>query len=635
MNSFERHTQTVMDFLTKNQVSDSSCTLHMKCYSQLGSYLGERGLDYSVDEANSWLEGLSKSRLTKIRYRAAIIRLDDVFKTGKVSFWHRPRITLDGQYESVVSSYLTYASGLYSDEHILNIRNRCRFFFSYLQLERNACPPDQISYEDVIGFYQKALPGLSPADTCMYKGSAMNLLAWMAEQGMCTAGLSMVLKVKSAENMLFLEDLPSESADVIRGMRNSSMLDFPADEFLVAASEFRSDLRSLGYRNTMMATSETVLRLLYIFLDMNRLGYSPLIAHEWFKTASASFGTNFKEARRVLSLFEAFTQEGAVHADKTFFYGKKHCELLPEWCRAPLYAFLEQKKREEKADSTIDMYRSSCTRFCQFLTETGISSFNEMDASSIKAFNRWDRHKTIDGKNAYNVRIRKFLGYLAEQGIVGNRFLAEALPCSAAPKERVVRILSEEEEAALEQYGCEQDHSLFLRDRAIILLGLKMGLRSSDIMSLELSQIDWESGCIRFCQTKTLVEKVLPMSVDVGNALFLYLTKGRPESADRHVFITHKAPYRKITRGVSCKIMKKAFPDKGADRPVFHCTRKTYATGRFRGNCSFSEVADLLGQTGTDTVHKYISLDEDRMRLCPISLGEAGILPMEGGFRYG
>ena len=76
--------------------------------------------------------------------------------------------------------------------------------------------------------------------------------------------------------------------------------------------------------------------------------------------------------------------------------------------------------------------------------------------------------------------------------------------------------------------------------------------------------------------------------------------------------------------------MKKAFPER--DSGGFHITRKTYATDRFRNGRGYSEVADLLGHTTPDTVHKYISLDEERMRLCPIPLSEAGI-PLEGGFR--
>ena len=199
---------------------------------------------------------------------------------------------------------------------------------------------------------------------------------------------------------------------------------------------------------------------------------------------------------------------------------------------------------------------------------------------------------------------------------------------------RDVKIFSEKDADTLERYECEPDRAMFLRDRAIILLGLRMGIRISDILILELSQIDWANGTIHFCQKKTSVEKILPMPVEVGNALFQYLTEGRPKVQRRYVFIAHKAPYQKINRGVGSKIIKKAFSDRENEMPGFHSVRKTYATGRFRSSCSYSEVADLLGHTSTETVHKYISLDEERMRLCPISLGEAGI-SMKGGFRRG
>jgi hypothetical protein len=46
----------------------------------------------------------------------------------------------------------------------------------------------------------------------------------------------------------------------------------------------------------------------------------------------------------------------------------------------------------------------------------------------------------------------------------------------------------------------------------------------------------------------------------------------------------------------------------------------------------YTEVAYLIGHTTDETVKKYISLDEERMRLCPISLSESGIT-MKGGFR--
>ena len=634
MNLLTENIQIVMDYLSDNNATKTTCALHRECYKRLESHFKEKGKGFSCEEADAWCEDLSLCRVTIRKYKGAIQRLVDVFQTGKVRFCHRIRITLDDQYENVISAYLSHASALYSDTHLMNIRRRCRFFFTYVQLEKENCPPDRIDYKAVADFSREALPDLSDPDVSMYKGSIRELLAWMAAKGMCSPGLAIIFRPGTSEKILYPEDLSEDTTRTIQKIGKATLHDFPSEEFYAAGDDFCKGLEDLGYARSEMLTAGMAMDLLYVFLDMNHLDYSPAIAKEWLKAASALLGTYYRGIRRILSLFEIFTEGGSVVADVYIFYGRKLIDTLPEWCRRPLTAFLDLKKREGKAPATVDMYRSSCTRFCLFLTEEGISSFHELTADLIKAFNLWDRHKTIEGKNAYNVRIRKFLLYLSEKELVKNRFLADSLPCSAAPKVRDVKIFSEKDADTLERYECEPDRAMFLRDRAIILLGLRMGIRISDILILELSQIDWANGTIHFCQKKTSVEKILPMPVEVGNALFLYLTEGRPKVQRRYVFIAHKAPYQKINRGVGSKIIKKAFFDRGNEMPGFHSVRKTYATGRFRSSCSYSEVADLLGHTSTETVHKYISLDEERMRLCPISLEEAGI-SMKGGFRRG
>ena len=283
--------------------------------------------------------------------------------------------------------------------------------------------------------------------------------------------------------------------------------DFPPEEFYEATLEFCSDLEALGYAGTMKHATRATFDLLFLFLDMNHLGYDPAVARIWFDHAGYScFGSNLKMSRRLLALFEMFTEEGGVRPEKTFVYKPLLCDSLPEWCRDVLHLFLDQKRKEHKVASTISMYRSSITRFCAFLVKEGISSFRQVDAELIKKFNISDPHKTAEGKNAYNVRIRKFLFYLAQNGYVGNYYLGEALPCTAAPKTRVVEVLSDEEAMSLTNYS-EEDQALGLRNRAIALLRLKMGLRGVDITSLKLGQIDWHSRSIRFFQQKTDVGK--------------------------------------------------------------------------------------------------------------------------------
>ncbi len=629
MNTLINNADLVLSYLSDNSVNQSSYDLARSCFRQLSDYLEANNLSYSKDVAQSWLEQQTKSKPTLMCYGKALRQLEDVYQVGHVSFFNRSRMVLVTAFSDIVEKYLEEVALSYSDSHLISIRNRCRFFFGFMQMERFREAPGDITYADIMAFYNAADLNLSKVDLCLYKGTIMNLLKWMSGNQICPAGFSMLLFMGRAKKIVMLEDLPEEARIQIHDMGAASYHDFPPNEFYEASVEFCRDVEMLGYASTMRTAARSTFDLLFLFLDMNQLGYDPTIARIWFShTGRSNFGTNLKMSRRVLSLFEMFTLKGMVIPGKKFVYKPLLCDQLPEWCLEALFPFLEQKRKEHYAASTIDMYRSAVTRFCSFLDRKGISSFEQVDADMLKEFNLSDPHSTVEGKNAYNVRIRKFLFYLAQNGYIHNYYLGEALPCMAAPKTRVVKILSDEEAMTLEGFE-EDDIALSLRDRAIILFGLKMGLRGIDITSLELGQIDWHSQSIRFCQQKTDVGKILPMPVEVGNALYRYLSEGRPESGSRYVFITHKAPYGKIGRGVCNRIMKKAFPD--SEGNSFHITRKTYATERFRNRCGFSEVADLLGHSNTETVHKYLSLDEEKMRLCPITLSEAGI-PLEGGF---
>jgi integrase len=61
----------------------------------------------------------------------------------------------------------------------------------------------------------------------------------------------------------------------------------------------------------------------------------------------------------------------------------------------------------------------------------------------------------------------------------------------------------------------------------------------------------------------------------------------------------------------------------------FHNVRKTFATSLLAGSVNVKLISDSLGHSTDWTVHKYLSLDEERMRMCPLSLAEAGI-PYKG-----
>jgi len=94
---------------------------------------------------------------------------------------------------------------------------------------------------------------------------------------------------------------------------------------------------------------------------------------------------------------------------------------------------------------------------------------------------------------------------------------------------------------------CPRDTSVGRRDYAILMLLARLGLRSSEIVSLTLDSIDWETGSIEVEGKGTGKGKQtasLPLPSEVGEAIADYLQYGRPTTSSRAMFLRVNAPIR-------------------------------------------------------------------------------------------
>ena len=158
---------------------------------------------------------------------------------------------------------------------------------------------------------------------------------------------------------------------------------------------------------------------------------------------------------------------------------------------------------------------------------------------------------------------------------------------------------------------------------------MNTSLRGVDIISLTMMNIDWRNKCIRIIQQKTAREHLHPVDNGTLNAIFRYLKDGRSKKADTtRVFVSSRAPYGPLSDSEACR---NALKRVGTSVTDFHRIRRTYATDSLRGGATFRETAELLGHSDTATVHRYALLDDERMRLCPLSLEETG-LKMDGRY---
>ena len=211
--------------------------------------------------------------------------------------------------------------------------------------------------------------------------------------------------------------------------------------------------------------------------------------------------------------------------------------------RAAFFEYLALLKREGWQPSTIAMQRSSNLRFCRYLNSIALHGFNEVTPEIVKEFNLQDDHDTPEGKAAYNCRIRSFIIYLYEQGLVEDPYLYKALPTMASPKTDIINNLSKEDVPSIWSVDPGALSPKELRDYAIVCVGLSMGFRASDIISLRFTDIDWKLRSISVVQRKTGKALTMPMPVRTGNILFRYIRDGRPGSSSPYIFIRHEAPY--------------------------------------------------------------------------------------------
>ena len=634
LETYHENSRTLVEYLKDHGAKRYATDSAIKCLSGLREYLIDTNTTYSPEIAKEWLQANAPNPKG---YRATVDRLCDLYTYGEIqplNFFPKAlpyRKLLDEPWSTLTTEYL---DSLMVTPRYMEEKKNCITRFLYGIQIRGIMSPAEITFELLEDYCEKdGLKHCSSAMRAKYTYAIGDFLLFLAENGLCTHGLGWYPYYRMHGKILRMADLAEDQIATIEECSQESQ-EFPSEEYATIIPDFLDRFSKLGYRNTPCKAARYTLYNLLLFLEMHGLGYHRNIAGIWLDhERECCKGYSWKQNRRILNLFELYLEEGDVIPGVLFRVRPLLCESLPAWCRNEIEEYLQIKIKEGWERSTISMIRSAVTRFCSFIDTSGMESFAEITPMTLKSFNICDEHLTFEAKNAYNGRIRKFIKYLERKGVVPYG-LNMALPVNALEKEEIVITLTDDEKSAIRSRYAENLSAMELRDNAILQLGMKTGLRRCDIVALKLEDVDWEKQTIRVIQKKTRHEIIVPMPTDVGNAIYLYLTKGRPneKASSRNIFIKHRTPYDALDGEACNRALKHALPDRNVPRSGFHVTRKTFATDSLRSGAGKQKLTDLLGQKDTSSLRHYLQFDENRMRMCPISLAEAS-LQMKGG-RY-
>lgn len=290
-------------------------------------------------------------------------------------------------------------------------------------------------------------------------------------------------------------------------------------------------------------------------------------------------------------------------------------------------AWLESQRL---AVATRELYATVSRTILAWLPERGVTNARALSGTDVAAAVIFLGGRYQPGSMRTVVSaVRVLCRFLEESGCCTG--LVQAVPRQVSRRLRSVDVLTSCDVDALTN-STNMATSTGRRDKAVLLLAARTGLRPVDIVNLRLQDIDWAQGQITLSQHKTGAVLTLPLLADVGEAIAEYLLHGRPGGvADDHVFLRSQPPhvglstsscFYNVTAGAFARTETSPRNGKGQG---FRVLRASFATRMLEGDTSLPVISGALGHRGIDSAKHYLAADEKRMRECCLDF--AGIEP--------
>lgn len=206
--------------------------------------------------------------------------------------------------------------------------------------------------------------------------------------------------------------------------------------------------------------------------------------------------------------------------------------------------------------------------------------------------------------------LRSFVRFLIARGECPPDRLAAL---SVAPRRSAKQVPRYIDRTSIEQIvaACDTSTRTGLRNRALLLLLARLGLRAGDLVAMQLGDIDWDQGTVRVSGKSARAAR-LPLPQDAGEAILAYIEHARPAVASKHLFLSLSAPYQPFAgSSIICWVVKKAVERAGL-RGIptgSHVFRHSLATSMLREGSTLEAIGTVLRHSKPDTTAIYAKVD--------------------------
>jgi site-specific recombinase XerD len=295
--------------------------------------------------------------------------------------------------------------------------------------------------------------------------------------------------------------------------------------------------------------------------------------------------------------------------------------LSPRW-QAALDAFDADLRRRAFAGKTQRAYAIDTHQFGRWADERGLAP----EAIDVRGLRRYVASLTEAGQAPTTVarKLAALRGLFRHQVSVGARSENPAeLLSSPKRSQRLPRVLKAAEVAALLD-RIPQTGPLQVRDRALFELAYACGLRAEELVTLDVSSVDFDAETVRV-EGKGDKARLVPAGEHALAALERYLARARPALTvdDAQALFLSKSGRRLGTSDVRrrlrtwARLAARTAPALGDTHP--HALRHSFATHLLEGGADLRAIQELLGHASISTTQVYTRVESARLRQAYVS----------------
>jgi len=265
---------------------------------------------------------------------------------------------------------------------------------------------------------------------------------------------------------------------------------------------------------------------------------------------------------------------------------------------------------------TVKNYSHEIGEFIAFAREQGVTQLEQIDRNVLRLYLTWlAAGKKARGSIARRLsELRSFGKWLVRQGVLkANVFDSVSAPSQG---KRLPEYLEHDQAVALVT-APDTSTPAGLRDRAILEVMYAAGLRVSELVGLNVDNLDLARGQARVWG-KGGKERVALFGQPAARALKTYLRDGRPQlltgKSSQALFVNQRGGGRLTTRAIGMILGKYAKRAGVPGRVHPHLLRHTFATHLLDGGADLRVVQELLGHADLATTQIYTHVTQARAR---------------------